>query len=76
MANSDFGGCNESVSIDKIKGENLNIAFNAKYLCEALKVISSDEIMVNLNTNVTPCTINPISDDNFTYLLLPVRVSN
>lgn len=76
VANSDLGGCNESVSIDKIKGDGLNIAFNARYLCDALKVITSDEVVVNFDTNVTPCTINPVNDEDFTYLLLPVRLSN
>lgn len=75
IANSDLGGSSESVTVEKVKGDSLNIAFNARYLSEALKVINSDEIVLRLTTNVNPSTIQPKGQDNFVYLVLPVRVS-
>lgn len=75
VSNSDIVDSADSVDIEKT-GDSLNIAFNSKYLMEALKVISSDDVIIRFNNNVTPCTIYPVDSDNYIYLLLPVRVSN
>lgn len=56
-------------------GENMEIGFNNKYLLDALKTAPADEIQINLETGITPCVIRPAGDkDNFTYLVLPVRL--
>lgn len=59
-----------------LSGELLDIAFNSRYLLDALKVINSDYITMDFTTNVNPCIIKPVSSTEYTYLLLPVRVSN
>ena len=37
---------------------------------------SEDEeyVYMNFNTKLSPCIINPETDENYTYLLLPVRI--
>ena len=73
---SDIGSGIEEVPIE-LTGDTLNIAFNSRYLIEGLRAIKSDEIIMNFTTNVNPCVIKPIYDDeankDYTYLLLPVR---
>jgi len=55
--------------------EELEIGFNDKYLIEALKAAPADEVIVELNTGVTPCVISPADgSDNFLYMILPVRL--
>ena len=55
--------------------DELEIGFNDKYLLEALKAAPSDEVLINLNSGVTPCVIHPADDsDNFLYMILPVRL--
>lgn len=73
--NSDIGASAEQVKIEKT-GESLNIAFNARYITEALKVISSEDIIIRYTSNISPCTIHPMDDSDYLYLLLPVRLSN
>lgn len=56
-------------------GENLEIGFNNKYLLDALKAAPSDEVMLLLNTSVSPCIIGPADDkNNFIYMVLPIRM--
>jgi len=56
-------------------GENMEIGFNDKYLLEALKAAPADDIILELNSGVTPCIISPADDsDNFLYMILPVRL--
>ncbi len=73
-SNVEIGSVNEEVSIE-LEGDDLDIGFNSKYLLEALKVIDSEEIYLEFTTGVSPCVMKPTDNDNYIYLLLPVRLS-
>lgn len=71
---SDAGDVSETIPAEKT-GDDIEIGFNSKYILEGLKVIRNDNIVLKFNSNVTPCIIEPAEEDeNFTYLLLPVRI--
>ena len=72
-SNSEEGGSIEEVLIQK-DGDNLEIGFNARYMLDVLKVISDEEIIMKMNTPITPCLITPIEGDSYIYLVLPVRI--
>lgn len=59
-----------------LEGEPLEIGFNAKYIKEALSVIEDDEIILEFNTNISPCLIKPLVGNDFEYLILPVRINH
>ncbi|MPM84289.1 Beta sliding clamp [bioreactor metagenome] len=71
-SNSDNGDVHEEVKISK-NGEDIEIAFNPKYLIDALRVIGRDEITIEFTTSVSPSIIKPAKDSGFLYLILPVR---
>ncbi|SHK00507.1 DNA polymerase III subunit beta [Paramaledivibacter caminithermalis] len=73
-SNVDIGSVNEEVNIE-LEGEDLDIGFNSKYLLDALKVIDSEEIFLEFTTSVSPCVIKPTDNENYIYLVLPVRLS-
>ncbi len=75
IAKSEVGNVNESVIIN-LKGKDLLIAFNGKYLLEYLKTVEEEFININLNSPIDPCIISPITSEEFTYLILPVRISS
>ena len=72
-SNSEIGNIVEEVSID-LEGNDLKIGFNSKYVLDALKVIDSEEVYLNLVSSVNPCIIKPVDDSDYTYLVLPVRL--
>ena len=72
-SNSEVGQVYEEVPI-LLEGEELEIAFNARYFMEMLKVIDDPEICLDFTTNVSPCVVRPINDHHYTHLLLPVRI--
>ncbi|HZK34137.1 MAG TPA: hypothetical protein VFD33_02350 [Bacillota bacterium] len=51
----------------------MEIAFNARYFMDVLKVVDDQELCLDFITNVSPCIVRPINGDKYTYLLLPVR---
>ncbi len=72
-SNSEEGGSIEDILVEK-SGDNITIGFNARYMIDVLKVISDDEVILNMNTPITPCLITPVDKDNYVYLVLPVRI--
>ena len=71
---SELGDIKENITIG-LEGKDLAIAFNARYFSEALRVITDEFIKLNFKTTVAPCIITSTSsDDEFIYLILPVRM--
>ncbi len=56
------------------EGESLEIAFNPRYLTEALKAVEDDKVQVQFMSNLSPCIIKPIKGENYKYLILPLRI--
>ena len=74
-SNSEHGQVHETLSILH-KGDPLEIAFNAKYLMDALKVIDEEDIKLLFTSNISPGIITSPDHDHYTYLILPVRLSS
>lgn len=56
-------------------GDGLQIGFNDRYLKDALKAAAKEELHVCLNSASSPCIITAADgSDNFTYMILPVRL--
>jgi DNA polymerase-3 subunit beta len=72
-SNSETGQVYEEVPL-LLEGKDLEIAFNARYFMDMLKVIEDQEMCLDFTTGISPCVVRPIKGSNFTYLLLPVRI--
>ncbi len=72
-SNSESGQIYEEIPI-LLEGNDIEIAFNARYFMDMLKAIDDQEICLDFTTNVSPCVVRPIKGNNYTYLLLPVRI--
>ncbi len=57
-----------------MQGENFEIGFNNKYLADALKAVSCDEVYLLVNNSFSPMQIVPCESDEFLFLVLPVRL--
>lgn len=73
-SDSEMGNVKENVIIN-LEGKDLTIAFNSKYLLDCLRVIEDEFINFNLNTPIAPCVIKSYSDEEYLYLILPVRIN-
>ena len=72
-AKSDMGTAYEDILID-MEGEELSIAFNPRYLIEALRAIDDEQVKIHLTASLSPCTILPVEGDSYKYLILPLRM--
>lgn len=59
----------------EIEGNEVDIAFNVKYIADILKNIDSEELIFSLNTPLSPASVKPIDDEKYVYIVTPVRTS-
>jgi O-acetylhomoserine/O-acetylserine sulfhydrylase-like pyridoxal-dependent enzyme len=59
-----------------LRGEDVEIAFNVKYLLDGLKALPSNEIQIQMNNPTSPAVLVPIGASKMTYLLMPVQIRN
>lgn len=65
----------EDVCTCEGSGEGLQIGFNDRYLKDALKAAGTEELNICLNSASSPCVITAADgSENFTYMILPVRL--
>ena len=58
------------------QGKELEAGFNPKYFLDALKVIEDEEIYIDFGTSVSPSVIRPIENEDYTYMILPIRMKD
>lgn len=71
---SSFGSMNADVMAHK-SGKDIMIAFNPKFLLDALRVIDDEEVELYMMNPKSPCFIKD-EDETYIYLILPVNFIN
>ena len=69
----DSGKSEENLDIE-YSGEELAIAFNYKYVLEALKNIDCEEVKIGLNTSLSATMFRPNCEEDFVCLIMPVQI--
>ena len=58
-------------------GKELEIGFNVRYLADALRVIPSEEVVLELTNGLSPIELTPAEEKyDYSYKVLPVRIKN
>jgi len=74
VVSQEVGDASETVDGD-FTGEDLVIAFNPSYLIDGVEAVVGDEVLIETAEPSKPATVRAAEEDNFRYLLMPVRVS-
>lgn len=67
------GRAHEEVEVLK-EGEDLKMAFSARYLLDVLNVIDVEAIEVEFSGEASPALIKPQGQDNYLYVLMPMQL--
>lgn len=59
-----------------LQGEENEIAFNARYVLDALSNITETELVFEMNGPLNPGVFKVKNDDSFLHIIMPVRVQN
>src|ERR671937_2772770 len=69
----DVGEASESLPV-AYTGEPLEIGFNAEFLRDGLESVAGDELVLKLISPLRPAVMTA-PDDEFTYLIMPIRLA-
>lgn len=68
------GKAHEEVEIVK-EGEDIKMAFSAKYLLDALAVIDTEAVEMELTGEVNQAVMKPQGQEDYIYVVMPMQVS-
>lgn len=71
--NTDVGEAREELDAD-YRGEGMSIGFNTRYILEFLTVVEEDEIQVQLNDPLSPALFQPVGEESYLYVVMPMRI--
>jgi DNA polymerase III subunit beta len=57
----------------QIEGEGVQIAFNARYLQEALQNLDYEQLALEFSGPLSPGVLKPTGDDGYVHVIMPVR---
>lgn len=68
-----IGQANEDLDVLQ-KGDNIDIAINARYMIDALRVMETEEVEIHFIDSIRPVVIKQKDDDKYIQLIMPVKI--
>jgi DNA polymerase-3 subunit beta len=72
-SNPDLGEAQEELSV-AYAGESVTTGFNARYLLDALSVVDTEEIVMELKDALSPCVIREHNGGSSLCVIMPMRI--
>jgi DNA polymerase-3 subunit beta len=70
----DVGDAEETMPA-AFEGEPLEIGFNPEFLREGIESVEGDEVMLRLISPLRPGLLQPVGNEDFRYLVMPIRLN-
>jgi DNA polymerase III subunit beta len=70
---ADVGEAKEDLMV-QTEGNDVEIAFNHSYVIDGVASATSDQMRIELVNPLKAGVLHPVGDEDFTYLLMPVRL--
>ena len=58
-----------------VEGEEIEIAFNAKYLIDVLSVVDAAQVALETTIASSPGVIKPVGSEDFTHVIMPMHIT-
>jgi len=71
---SNIGKFSDMINTDNF-GQKMTVGFNNKFMLEALSACDSEEIIIKINSELTPILILPPQGEDFLFMVLPMRLN-
>ena len=72
-SSNQYVGENKYLVPVKVKGEEVKLAFNWRYLMDGLKNLSGEEVFFGINSNKRGVVFKDLNDQSYFYILMPVN---
>ena len=57
-----------------LEGEPLRIAFNGRYVADALAILEAEEVRIDFQEDSKSAVLSPFGEEGYSYVLMPVRL--
>ena len=57
----------------QIEGDPVQIAFNARYLQEALQNVDAEQLALEFSGPLSPGVLRPTGNEDYVHVIMPVR---
>jgi len=71
----DVGDAEETMAAAFDGDEPLEIGFNPEFLKEGIESVEGDEVMLRLISPLRPGLLQPVDNEDFRYLVMPIRLN-
>jgi DNA polymerase-3 subunit beta len=71
-AKADIGDADAQVEA-QLEGDPVTIAFNARYMVEALQNMEAEQLALELSGPLAPGVLKPVDDPAYVHVIMPVR---
>jgi len=75
LASSAEMGDNAGQLDGSVEGEETQIAFNVRYLRDALEAVSSGEVALEITGPTSPGLLKPVAGDGHLHVIMPMHVA-
>ena len=69
-------GDEESRVVADVSGERLDIAFNAKFLIDALSVVGEEQVVLELGSALSPGILKPVKKQDYWHIIMPLKIED
>jgi DNA polymerase-3 subunit beta len=59
-----------------IEGEEVEIAFNVRYLIDLLSVVGTPQVALDTTTSSSPGVVRPVGDMDYTHVIMPMHLGH
>ncbi len=56
-------------------GSELQAGFNARFFMDVLNIIKTDEVVLELSDELSPCVVRKAGDEEYLCVIMPIRIS-
>jgi DNA polymerase III subunit beta len=70
----DVGDAHETMPAS-FEGEPMEIGFNPEFLKEGIESVESEEVLLRLISPLRPGLLQPVDNEDFRYLVMPIRLN-
>lgn len=71
--NPDVGSGSDELEVE-LKGQDLTIGFNSKYVIDVLSALTSEDVVLELSGDLDPGVVRAADDDTYLGVIMPMRI--
>ncbi len=57
-----------------VKGDEIEIAFNVRYMIDLLSVVGTPQVAMDTTTSSSPGVVRPVGDTDYTHVIMPMHL--